>query len=75
MFVADFENFSALLAFVARLQFFVEEKTRMFEESLHPRYKDIISILMRHSCRVVVDVMTTEMQWLTAQSGYTIKDV
>lgn len=56
-FVVEFEwKLTALLTFIPRVQLLEEEKTRMFEEQLYPRYKDFMSVEMRHTFREVIDV-------------------
>lgn len=50
LFVTKFEwKFTALTAFVPKMQLPNEEKARMFKEIIHPRYKDMLFVQIRHT--------------------------
>lgn len=69
--VVYFERrFSTLSSFVLRTQLCKEEKSWIFKERLSPRYRDLVSIQIRHIFKEVVDAaIIVERNFLTAQRG------
>lgn len=59
-----------MLSFSPKTQLFKEKKFWMFKEKLLPRYRNMMSVYMRHTFKEVFDIsMMVEMNYLAAQSG------